>query len=295
MERVLELLVDDGKFCESPRWHDGAFWFSDIGDGKVWRIGADGVRGLVTDRVPAPSGLGWTAAGDMLVASLHDATIYRVGVDGTVGPFCGPDVHGTTGTNDMATLAGGFGGARSYVSCSGRVFQAGDTMEQIAAPVGKVIAIEHQGGAARTVAEGYAMPNGIAFMPGGKRLVFSELFAARLLVFDVLGDGSLANEAVFAQLGGMADGICMDSEGAVWAAVSSPAGAAWQRVAEGGAVLDAIPGEPGWSCIATALGGADGRDLYLIANSTETPDDVFNGRARARVYRTRVRVPGVGF
>ena len=286
----LELLVDDGRFCESPRWHDGAFWFSDIGDGKVWRIAADGTRSLVTDRVPAPSGLGWTANGEMLVASLHDATIYRVAADGIAQPFCGPDVHGTTGTNDMATRGG-----RSYVSCAGRVFQQGDTMEQIAAPVGKVVMIDHASGAARTVADGYAMPNGIAFTPDGKRLVFSELFAARLLAFDVEPDGSLANQTVFARLDGMADGICMDAEGAVWAAISSPAGNAWQRVAEGGAVLDSIPmPDPaaGWSCIATALGGADGHDLYMIANHTESPDDVFNGKARARVYRTRVAVPG---
>lgn len=285
-ERQLELLVDDATFGESPRWHDGALWFSDIGADKVWRIAADGTRDLVLSSVKAPSGLGWTASGDMLVASLHDHTIYRVGPDGDARAFCGPDKHGTVGTNDMATA-----GRRSYVSCAGRVFQAGDTMEQIAARVGKVIMIDHDSGEVRTVADGYAMPNGIAFTPDGSKLVFSELFASRLLQFDVEPDGSLSNETVYAGLIGMADGICMDAEGAVWAAIGSPECTAWQRVDASGTVLDSIPVEAGWHCIATALGGADGRDLFLIANYTESPDDVFNGRARSRLYRTRAAIP----
>jgi hypothetical protein len=47
----------------------------------------------------------------------------------------------------------------------------------------------------------------------------------------------------------------------------------------------------GFHAIACALGGADGRDLFLVANKTESPDDVWNGRAQSRVFRTRVEVP----
>jgi sugar lactone lactonase YvrE len=285
-ERKLELLVDGGVFCEGPRWHEDALWFSDIGGDKVWRLAAAGEKELVTDGVPRPSGLGWTRSGDLLVTSLTDHTIYRVGPDGAARPFCGPERHGTVGTNDMATA-----GSRSYVSCAGRIYQMGDTMEQIAAPVGKVIMIDHENGAARTVADGYAMPNGIAFSPNGARLVFSELFASRLLEFDVEPDGSLSNERVFAKLDGPADGICMDAEGAVWASVGAAGGARWERIDASGRLVDSVPGIPEWSCIACALGGADGRDLFLIANWTETPDDVFNGRAKSRIYKTRVDVP----
>ena len=218
-EHALELLVDDAVFGESPRWHDGAFWFSDIGDGKVWRIAPDGTRTLVLSSVPAPSGLGWTRDGDLLVTSLKDHTIYRMGADGVARPFCGPGQHGTVGTNDMATA-----GSRSYVSCAGRVYQMGDSIEEIAAPVGKVLMIEHDSGAVRTVANGYRMPNGIAFSPDGSRLVFAEVFASRLVQFDIAADGSLTNERVFAELDGSADGIWMDAEGMVWAATTNMAG-----------------------------------------------------------------------
>lgn len=282
----LELLVDDAVFGESPRWHDGALWFSDIGANKVWRIAPDGTRALVVSSVQAPSGLGWTRSGDLLVTSLRDHTIYRMRPDGIPQPFCAPEQHGTLGTNDMATA-----GSRSYVSCSGRIYQMGDTMEQIAAPVGKVILIDHDSGAVRTVAEGYRMPNGIAFTPDGCGLVFAEVFAERLLQFDIELDGSLANQRIFAALDGSPDGIWMDAEGAVWVATTSPASTRWERVDAEGSVLDAILVPDEFHAIACALGGADGRDLFLVANKTETPDDVWNGRAKSRVFRTRVAVP----
>jgi sugar lactone lactonase YvrE len=285
-ERELELLIDDAVFGESPRWHDGALWFSDIGGNTVWRIAPDGTRTAVLTSVPAPSGLGWTRGGDMLVTSLSDHTIYRMGADGSAHAFCGPDSHGTVGTNDMATA-----GSRSYVSCAGRIYQMGDTMEEIAAPVGKVLLLDHDTGAARTVADGYRMPNGIAFSPDGSKLVFAEVFASRLLQFDIEPDGSLTNERTFAALDGSADGIWMDAEGAVWSATTSPTSTRWERVDAGGKVLDAIPVSDGFHAIACALGGEDGRDLFLVANKTETPDDVWNGRAKSRVFRTRAQVP----
>ncbi|MEO6718574.1 MAG: SMP-30/gluconolactonase/LRE family protein [Novosphingobium sp.] len=284
--RHIELLFDNACFGESPRWHRGAFWFSDIGGGKVWRIDADGAATAVLTSVEGPSGLGWTQGGDMLIASLKDHIIYRMGPDGVAKPFCGPNEHGTTGTNDMATR-----GQRSYVSCAGRVYQMGDTMEQIAAPVGKVLLLDHVTGECRTVANGYRMPNGIAFTPDGTGLVFSELFASRLVHFEIAEDGALVNERTYAVLDGMADGIWMDAEGAVWAATGAATGSCWERVAPGGEVLDSIPATDGFHAIACALGGVDGRDLFLIANKTETPDDVWNGRGKSRVFRTRVDVP----
>ena len=285
-DRKLELIVDDAVFGESPRWYAGALWFSDIGGNKVWRIGHDGARTLVVSSVQGPSGLGWTQGGDLLIASLHDHTIYRMGSDGTARPFCGPARHGTLGTNDMATA-----GSRSYVTCAGRIYRMGDTMDQIAAPVGKVILIDHETGEVRTVADGYRMPNGSAFSPDGSKLVFAEVFASRLLQFDIGPDGSLSGEHVFAALDGSGDGIWMDAENAVWSATTSATSTRWERVNASGNVLDAIPATDGFHAIACALGGEDGRDLYLIANKTETPDDVWNGRAKSRIFRTRVEVP----
>jgi sugar lactone lactonase YvrE len=250
-DREFEVVFDGGIFCEGPRWHCGSLWFSDIGGGKVWRVKPGGEPEVVVSTIKGPSGLGFTAAGDMLVASLVDATVHRVGNDGTAAPFCGPDKHGTWGTNDMATA-----GSRSYVTCSGRKHQSGESLEDIAQDTGKILMIDHDTGDCQVVASGYRMPNGIVVASGGKRLIVAELFAKRLLEFDIAADGTLSNMRVFAALDCYADGLCLDAGGSVWVGT----GAAFLKVDSSGNVVDSIS-FPGWNCVAPALGGSDGRDL----------------------------------
>lgn len=286
----LEIVVDDAIFGESPRWYGGALWFSDIGANKVWRLTPDGQRQLVVSSVQMPSGLGWTQSGELLVASIHDSAVYRMDSDGSVRQFAAVRTLGAIGTNDMATV-----GSRSYVSCAGRVYQTGDTIEQISAPVGSVVMIDHETGLARKVADGYRMPNGIVVTPDGARLIFSELWASRLLQFNIAADGSLTNETVFALLDGHADGICIDNGGAVWVATGGGERNAWQRIEAGGRVLEVIPAIEGYNAIACWLGGEDGRDLYLVANAMNDPSDIYTGKARSRVLRTRVKIPGPQF
>mgnify|MGYP000523493320 CR=1 FL=1 len=79
------ILADDVQFGEGPRWHMGSLWFSDIGAGTVRRIWPDGRQETVLSGMRTPSGLGWTRSGDLLVASLLDSTVYRVGTDGETG------------------------------------------------------------------------------------------------------------------------------------------------------------------------------------------------------------------
>ena len=79
--------------------------------------------------------------------------------------------------------------------------------------------------------------------------MFSELFASRLLEFDVEADGSLTNERTFAALSGYADGICMDAEGAAWASIGVGQDAHWQHIGAGGQVLETIPLGEGWRSI----------------------------------------------
>jgi sugar lactone lactonase YvrE len=279
--RTLDLVVDDGIWFEGPRWRDGALYWSDIGANTVQRMFADGRREVVARDIPGASGLGWAAAGDMLVASIGDSTVYKVGADGAVSALCGPDAHGTLATNDMASAGG-----RSYVSCAGRVMGPDDTIDDVSQPCGAVVMVDHATGAGRIVASGYRMPNGIAFGPGGATLVFSELFASRLYEFDVAADGSLENRRVFAELHAPCDGLCMDAVGAVWCATHHD----FTRIDRDRGVIDRIPID-GWTCIACALGGADGRDLFLLVSRSERPQDIFKGRSRSRILRTRVDVP----
>ena len=282
LQDAVQILVDGAIFTESPRWRDGAFWYSDIGGGTVNRIAPSGQREIIVSGIPAPSGLGWTKSGDMLVASLATSTIYRVGRDGVPIAFAGPEQHGSAATNDMATA-----GSRSYVSCAGHVFQAGDDESILSRPVGAVILLDHDSGACRKVATGLKMPNGIAITPDGKTLVLAELYAARILHFDIRADGSLSEPRVFVQLPHIADGICLDAEGGVWIGTGLDY---CQRLDAAGQPAEKVE-VPGWSCVAPMLGGPDGRTLYIAANLMEKPDDIFTGRAKGRIVTAKVNIP----
>ena len=67
--------------------------------------------------------------------------------------------------------------------------------------------------------EDLAFPNGMVVTPDGRTLIVAESFNGRITAFDIASDGSLSNRRLWAQLEGQGgDGICLDSEGAVWVA-----------------------------------------------------------------------------
>jgi sugar lactone lactonase YvrE len=98
--------------------------------------------------------------------------------------------------------------------------------------------------------------------------VFGGLHRARLTAFDIGAGGVLSNRRVWADLGeDHPDGICLDAEGAVWAA--DVGNKHCVRVGEGGQVLQTIDADRG--CFACTLGGADGRTLYIV--TAQWPND----------------------
>ena len=278
---ALEVLAE-GIFMESPRWHEGAIWFSDIGGGSVHRVAQDGAVETVASGIAGASGLGWTRSGDLLVASLSTSNIYRIGKDGKAVVFAGPEQHGSISTNDMATQ-----GSRSYITCSGRNFQMGDDEATLSQPCGTILLIDHDSGACRTVATGMKMPNGIAISPDGKTLTVAELYACRILRFDIHDDGTLSEPRLFAQLDHIADGISLDAEGGLWIGTGLER---FQRIDVEGKPVEAVE-VPGWSCVAPMLGGPDGRTLIMAANLMEKPDDIFTGKAKGRILTAKVAIP----
>ena len=139
-------------------------------------------------------------------------------------------------------------------------------------------------------ADGLWFPNGMVITPEGDMLVVAETFAHRLTAFDIAVDGSLSNRRIFFEDSDMyPDGICLDMEGAVW--VADPHNNEVVRVLEGGAIQDRISlGDRG--AYACALGGPDGRTLYICTNKGSGPENAAN-RA-GKIEFTKVAVPGVG-
>ncbi len=247
----LRILMTGLVFGESPRWHDGRLWFVDFGAQEVGAVDLHGNQELITRTPGMPMGIGFLPDGHLLIVSVRDGKLLRREPDGSLV------VHA-----DLSTLShhpwGELvvdGRGNAYVGNLGFEFPGGEF-----AP-GTVVLVRPDGGVRQVAAE-VAFPNGMAVTPDNSTLILAETYAHRLTAFDIAADGSLSNRRVWADLGdAFPDGICLDSEGAVWYA-DVPAKHC-VRVREGGEVLQTIEIDRG--CFACALGGEDGRTLFIMA------------------------------
>ena len=102
------VLADGFTYGEGPRWRDGRLWFTDKHADAVQTVAPDGTVAVgVTAK--QPSGIGWTADGDLLVTSLEHALLHRITEE---GPQVHCDLSGFgQALNDMVALPDG----RAYV------------------------------------------------------------------------------------------------------------------------------------------------------------------------------------
>ena len=114
--------------------------------------------------------------------------------------------------------------------------------------------------------------------------------AQRYRAFPILRDGTFGEGRIWADLGGrFPDGCTLDADGAIWFADAMAPEVA-RVVEEGGEVLDviALPDR----CFACALGGPEGRTLFVATASTfpggNDPD--WSGR----LWSVEVDVPHAG-
>jgi sugar lactone lactonase YvrE len=263
-----KVLVDGVAMVESPRWHDGRFWFAHWGAGEIVAVDVDGrseVMGAgppMANAVAPDHGLGWTIDwlpdGRLLVTGKE---LLCVEADGSAAPY--GDLSGIWdgGWNDLV------------VDGRGNVYVTTIAFEYIAggAPTAGRIALVRPDGTAQQVAGDLAFPNGMVVTPDNSTLIIGESFAGRLTAFDIETDGTLSGRRVWAERLAP-DAICLDAEWAIWAGAAdvrlatgrddSPGGAL-VRAREGGEVLARVEHDrPIYGC---ALGGPDRRTLFLLA------------------------------
>jgi sugar lactone lactonase YvrE len=271
------LLLDGLAFAEAPRWHDGALWFSDFFLQQVLRVDAQGRCEVMAELPNQPSGLGWAPDGRLLVVSMLDHRLMRLDPGGLVtvaelGAFA------TGPCNDMVVDARG----GAYIGNFGFDLFAEPVVRRSAALV--YVAPD---GMARIVAEGLEFPNGAVITPDGRTLIVAETWGRRLSAFRIAADGSLHDRRVWAALDKLApDGICLDAEGAVW--VASPRGNEFVRVREGGLITERIACAQ--QAIACALGGVDGKRLFMIGGKVQAREPSLAERA-GRITWVDVAVP----
>ncbi|MFF5261756.1 SMP-30/gluconolactonase/LRE family protein [Actinomadura viridis] len=289
----LRVIAEKLAFPEGPRWHDGRLYFVDHLDGHVNVVEPDGTVRLLATLPGGASGMGWRPDGTHLVVSMHDQRLVALGEQVTEVAALGGLVGGPL--NEM--VVGGSG--RAYVGNFGSDLTGGEPLTPT------VLVRVDPDGSAVVAAENLVFPNGVVLTPDERTLIVAESFALRLTAFDVDENGGLSNRRVWASFGEapsldfgeivaqgttIPDGIALDAEGAVW--VSDPVGHEVIRVAEGGRVLDRIPtGELG--SYAVALGGSEGRTLYICANARLGRIEPGIDRC-GQVLTVEVDVPGAG-
>jgi len=288
------LLIDGMTLTEGLRWHAERVWFSDLYNRRVMSALEDGSDLRVEGEFPAiPVGLAWLPDDRLLVVQQDARKILRRELDGTYVVHA--DLTGVTSSwlNDIVTTPDG----TAYAGCFGfdlhnhAPYRPGSLMK---------ITID---GEVSVVGEEAHFPNGCTIIDG--RYVVAESFGNRISQYDIEPDGSLANRRDWATFGPLpestdlgqrykelvvaTDGVSApDVEGAVWIADFVQPHAL--RVMPGGEIVDKVTtGDQ--NCYCVALGGQDGRTLFLCTAPSEMDPELRRNEPRANIMTYRVDVP----
>jgi sugar lactone lactonase YvrE len=226
---------------ECPRWHDGRLWFADWGSQEILAVDLNGKSEVIRrGTFGLPFSIDWLPDGRLLIVS--GGLLLRREVDGSLATHA--DLRGLS--------KGPFN--EIVVDGRGNIYLNG-------AP--GIIALVKPDGTIKQLAEGFAFANGMAVTPDNRTLIVADSLGRTLSAFDIAEGGALSNQRLWADLGdGAPDGVCIDTEGAIWYA--DVPNKRCVRVREGGKELERVAIDRG--CFACMLGGARGRTLFIIAN-----------------------------
>jgi sugar lactone lactonase YvrE len=275
------ILLDGLAIGESPRWHDGRLWFAHWGTSEIVAVDLNGRAEVMAT---GPEGLGWSIDwlpdGRLLVTGPE---LMRQEPNGSMVRHADTSGVADHGWNEIV-LDG-----RGNIYLDGTGFRFGQEEFKPG-----IIALVTPDGDVRRVADDIAFPNGMVITPDNATLIIAESFAGRLTAFDITADGSLTNRRTWADKIGP-DGICMDTDGAIW---TGSGGNAVVRVREGGELLERV--ELDRAPFACALGGKDGRTLFILAQDWHIGEDpasnmkrLTTGPRTGQVITARAPAPGI--
>jgi sugar lactone lactonase YvrE len=146
----MQTLMDGLQFVESPRWHEGRLWFSDLGAGRVYSVAGDGTSRVEAEVASFPMCIDFLSDGRLLVVSSADRQVLRREPDSTLVTHAELAANSTKPRNDIVVDGRG----NAYVDRIGFNFPGGDF-----APGHVVLITAH--GTVTQVADGLAFPNGM--------------------------------------------------------------------------------------------------------------------------------------
>ena len=249
---------------------------------NVTAVDLKGNAEVIAEFEDEPSGLGFLPDGSLLVVLRARKQLIRIH-KGRTDLYSDLAEFPCESLNDMVVDGRG----RAYVDAVVRRPEPGTD------DIGEAVLLVDERGNLVGATHGVVNPNGLAITEDGEMLIVAETWRHKLTSFAIGPSGSLSDRQLFADLGEAApDGICLDSEGAVW--VGCPSTQRFLRVARGGKTLEAIDTGTWWA-VACVLGGADRRTLFLLTADTTLQTLRRPGGTTSRIEITTVSVPGAGW
>jgi sugar lactone lactonase YvrE len=273
--RTIKTLLTGIALGESPRWHGDRLWFCDWGTQEIIAVDSGGrsetiLRVLTT----MPFCIDWLPDGRLLIICGPEGRVLSREPDGSLTTYA-----------DLTGIDQGFN--EIVVDLAGHVYVNGGGIDRMFGNEAArgVVALVTPDGKARKVADDIDFGNGMAVTTDNSTLIVAESYGNRLTAFDIADDGSLSYRRVWADLhGDFPDGICLDAEGAVW--YGSVPNRRCVRVREGGEALETIDLDRG--CFACALGGEDGKTLFMLAAEWHGFDATDDGARTGQLLSRRI-------
>jgi sugar lactone lactonase YvrE len=273
----MTVLMEEIVFGESPRWHDGRVWFSDWGAHQVMALDPAGGHDVVVGVPSFPMCIDFLPDGRLLVVDSARRRLLRREPDGSMVTHADLSPLSDKPWNDIVVDARG----NAYVNNIGYDFPGGE-------PARGIVALVRPDGTVQRVAGDLAFPNGMAITADDATLIVAESHGNRLTAFDIGPDDTLGERRVWAETeDDHPDGICVDTEGAVWYA--DVANRHCVRVREGGEVLETVELDRG--AFACTLSRDDDPRLYVVAQEY---GDVKTAGPRGRIVVFPAPAAGAG-
>lgn len=263
-------------FGESVRFHDGHVWFADWAAHRIIEVHDLGHR-VVVEVDSFPLCFDFQPDGRALIVNSTEQLLMRLEPDGTLSVQADLSVVTTKPWNDIVVAENG----NAYVNTINFDFPGGE-------PVPGLVALVRTDGVVSVVGRDLWFPNGMAITEDGLTLIVAESYGNCLTAFEIGSDGTLENRRVWAPTpGDHPDGICIDSEGAVWYA--DVGNKHCVRVCEGGEVLDTIEIDRGaFDC---ALSRRGDPKLFVVGQQYGGPA---GDRPTGILFEFPAPSPGVG-
>lgn len=241
---------------EGPAWGpDGSLYFVSAGEGRVYRLGADGQPVKVVDTGGRPNGLAFSADGTLFIADAGRQAILRLDASGDIEVFA--DSHESMrfgGPNDLAFLP------------NGDLLFTDPARTPLPDPAISPIFRVKPSGIVSLFAGDIAYPNGVDVTADGKGVFVAEMRAHRLVRFGIDAAGNAVDEKLVRRFHDPAspDGMAVDVEGRVF--VSLPGLQSLALVGPGGELAE-LYYSPKWRPSNVTFGGADLRTVFVTSES----------------------------